>query len=63
MTPLAHELATFLTLGAASAFLVWHFSGVGRGSNPSGCSRCDQRLTPAPVPARAVRSRKLNVLQ
>ena len=69
MTPLLHELATFLTLGAASAFLVWHFSGLGRSGDDghqSGCSRCDQRMAPVPVPSRssrAVRSKKLNVLQ
>ncbi len=63
MTPLAHEIATFLTLSAAGAFLVWHFSGVGRPQGQPGCSRCDQRLAPAPVPARAVRSRQLRVLQ
>ncbi len=69
MTPLAHELASFLTVAAASAYLVWHFSGLGRSVNQAGCSRCDQQLASVPAasrpsrPSRAVRSRKLNVLQ
>ena len=58
MSAVLHELATLVTLAAASVWAVVHLRRITR----PGCDRCDSATPPSVGAPRGVRSRRLRIV-